>query len=69
MYDAYRNKLYIGNENIMQAQLNYSLHLIAHTLSQQNAKSPKPFKSSVEDYMFKIKTSAREEAERWINGD
>lgn len=67
MYDAYRNKLMVGNENVMQAQINYNLQLIAHTIAQSNSKNPKPYNSKPEDFMFKPRVSARKEAEDWIN--
>jgi hypothetical protein len=67
MYDAYRWSIMNNNENYIQAQLNYSLNVIAHLISQMNAKNPKPFKGKVEDYMYKPRVSARKEAEEIIN--
>jgi len=69
MWEAYNSTLVYSKENTIQAQVNYRLTLIAHMLSQQNSKSPKPFKQEPSDFLFKPRVNGREEAEDWINND
>lgn len=66
MYDAYKWSVMNNNENLIQAQLNNSLHLVAHTIAQTNSRNPQPYKGSANDFMFRGQVDARKEAEKWL---
>lgn len=67
-YIAYNSTLTFSKENRIQASLNWSLGLIAHLVSQTNAKNPTPYKRDIDDFMFKEKVNLREEAEKLLLG-
>ena len=72
MYNAYCMTLTdeVYHANIIQANLSYNTSLIAHILTQQNQRFPKPFKQEPSDFIMRRKQKPKmKEARELLHDD